>query len=266
MGRGCRIGLRSKTHSADYHDEMNSERYMKWLTERLLLRLEQQTVIILDNASYHNKQKDKAPISNSNKNEIRQWLDQRNIQYSNTDIKKTQLDLVKQHRPEPLYLTDEAIHQYGHTVLRLPVAHCELIFNKLAWASVKGYVAKQNRDYNLRGVERLVPDGFEHKTADMWRRLCRHVVDVENGYFDKDGLVEDVVEEMVIQLGDDEDESEEEDEDGMMDGDARRVIDQALQQATWACSPSTSTHADSASTSTCTCANTQTTPTHTAST
>ena len=88
------------------------------------------------------------------------------------------------------------------------------------------------------------------------------MVDVENEYFDKDGLVEDVVEEMVIQLGDDEDDSEEEDEDGMMDSDDRRVIDHALQQVIRACSPSTSTHANSALTSTCT--NTQTTPTHTA--
>lgn len=217
-------------------------------------------MIILDNASYHNKQKDKAPTSNSNKDEIRQWLDQHNICYSNTYIKKTLLDLVKQHRPEPLYVTDEAIHQHGHLVLRLPVAHCEFNPIELAWASVKSYVAKHNRDYNLRGVEKLVPDGFEHTTTDMWRRFCRHVVDVENEFFEKDGLVEDVVEEMLIQLGDDEDESDEEHKDGMMDSDDRQVIDEALQQATQACSPSTSTDANSASTST----NTQATPTHTA--
>lgn len=85
------------------------------------------------------------------------------------------------------------------------------------------------------------------------------MVDVENDYFEKDGLVEDVVEEMVTRVGDDEDESDEEDEDDMIDSDDRRVIDQALQQETLAYSPSTSTNANSASTS----ADTQTTPTHT---
>ena len=130
-------------------------------------------------------------------------------------------------------------------MLRLPVAHCELNPIELAWASVKGYVAKHNRDYNLGEVERLVPDGFEHTTSDMWRRFCRHVVDIENEYFEKDGLVEDVVEEMVITLGADENDSdEEEDEEGLMDDDDRQLISTALQQTTSTyeqSTPSTST-------------------------
>ncbi len=93
----------------------------------------------LDNASYHNKQKDKAPTTNNRKDEIKEWLDKHNISYNQTDLKATLLELVKQHRPRPLYLTDEAIHEHGHRVLRLPVAHCELNPIELAWASVKGY-------------------------------------------------------------------------------------------------------------------------------
>ena len=48
----------------------------------------------------------------------------------------------------------------GHLVLCLPVAHSELNpCIELPWASVKGYRAKHNKDYNLKGVERLVPLG-----------------------------------------------------------------------------------------------------------
>ena len=84
------VGLvfRSKTNSADYHNEMNSEHYNEWLTEQLLPRLDRPSVIIPDHASYHNKQKDKAPTSNSRKDKIKQWLDKHNIQYSDNDIKK----------------------------------------------------------------------------------------------------------------------------------------------------------------------------------
>ena len=60
---GAGLVFRSKTNSADYHDEMNSKHYIEWLTEQLLPHLERPTVIILDNASYHNKQKDKPPTS-----------------------------------------------------------------------------------------------------------------------------------------------------------------------------------------------------------
>ena len=56
------------------------------------------------------------------------------------DIKKTLLEKLHQHRPMPLYLTDEAAKQHGHTVLHLPVAHCELNPIELAW---KGYVGRK---------------------------------------------------------------------------------------------------------------------------
>ena len=242
---GADLVFRSKTNSADYHDEMNSEHFMEWFTEQLLPNIPDKTVIILDNATYHNKQKDKPPTTATKKDDIRKWLDEHNIIYSDKDIKKTLLDKVRQHRPKPLYLTDELAEQHGHTVLRLPIAHCELNPIELAWASVKGYVAKHNKDFNLKGIEMLTPQGFEHTTTDMWRQFCRHVVDVENRYMEQDGIMEDTVEEMRIEIGEDEDSDDEyEDDDGLddlLDDDDRQIIDIALHEANM---PSTSSDSD----------------------
>ena len=66
------------------------------------------------------------------------------------------------------------------------------------WATVKGYETKHNRDYNL--VEQLAPKGFEHTMTDMWRKLCKHVIDIENEYIEKDGIVEDTLDEMTLRL------------------------------------------------------------------
>ena len=95
------------------------------VTQQLLPNIPPTSVIVLDNASYHNKQKDKPPITPNRKDDIKMWLDEHNIEYDDKDIKKTLLR-NKKHRPAPLYLTDEAAYTHGHTVLRLPVAHCEL--------------------------------------------------------------------------------------------------------------------------------------------
>ena len=230
---GADLVFRSKTKSADYHDEMNSEHFMEWMTQQLLPRLEEPSVVILDNASYHNKQRDKPPTTQNKKDEIKEWLDKHNITYDSTDIKKTLLEKVKQYRTSPIYLTDEAAHEHGHTVLRLPVGHCELNPIELAWASVKGYVAKHNRDYNLAEVEQLVPKGFEHTTTDMWRKFCKHVIDIENEYIEKDGIVEDTLDEMTIEIGvkddSDDDDDEDDDIDDLLDDTDRQVIDRALQ-------------------------------------
>ena len=183
-------------------------------------------MIILDNASYHNKQKDKPPTSTYKKDDIKTWLDQHHISYSDTDIKKTLLEKVKQHRPTPIYLTDKAAHEHGHTVLRLPVAHCELNPIELAWASVKAYIARHNTRYTLQEVQRLTPEGFKHTTADMWRNFYRNVVKVEEDYMVKDGIVEETVEEMTLTITPDSD-----DED-LIDEDDRQIIDRALERLT----------------------------------
>lgn len=138
---------------------------------------------------------------------------------------------MKQHRPSPLYATDEEIHKAGHQVLRLPVAHCELNPIELAWASVKGYVAKHNTRFTMTETKQLTIDGFQHTTTDMWRKFCRHVVDIENDYFEKDGLVEDMVEDFVIDVSDNSaSEDESEDEADWLDDDDRLLIDCPTEQ------------------------------------
>ena len=69
-------------------------------------------------------------------------------------------------------------------------------------------------------------------TKEMWRHFCRHVVDIENKYIDEDGIVEDTLEEMTIEIGGEDDDS---DVDGNGDNDLiddmdRQVIDRAIRQ------------------------------------
>lgn len=156
-------------NSADYHDEMNCEHFMEWMTDQYTFACTGWT------NNNHSGQcivpEGQTPSTSDRKNDIQKWLDEHNITYNQTDIKTPLLKRVKQHRSEPLDLIDEA----GHRVLRLPVAHCELNPIELAWASVKGYVAKHNKNYNLKVIERLTTDGFEHSTKEMWENFCRHV-------------------------------------------------------------------------------------------
>ena len=46
--------FRSKTRSEDYHDEMNTQHFMEWFEQSLIPQLPPQSLIILDDAKYHN--------------------------------------------------------------------------------------------------------------------------------------------------------------------------------------------------------------------
>jgi len=58
---------RSGSKSGDYHDDMNHANYKKWLQETLIPNLESKSVIVVDNASYHNVQLNRHPTSNAKK-------------------------------------------------------------------------------------------------------------------------------------------------------------------------------------------------------
>ena len=48
---GADLMFRSKTNSADYHDEMNNEHFMEWFTKELLPKIPDNAVIVVDNAT-----------------------------------------------------------------------------------------------------------------------------------------------------------------------------------------------------------------------
>ena len=65
----------------------------------------------------------------------------------------------------------------------------------MAWSVVKGYVTQHNKKFTLNEIEKLVPHGINQVTPQMWKKFRDHTVTVEEEYWKKDGLVEDVVEE-----------------------------------------------------------------------
>ena len=90
--------FRSGSKSGDYHEDMNRANYMKWLQEKLIPHLEYKSVIVFDNASYHNVQLNRHPTSNARKGEMLLWLDKRGIRYSSDMTKAELYDLIKIHK------------------------------------------------------------------------------------------------------------------------------------------------------------------------
>ena len=65
---------------ADYHYEMNSQRFLEWF-EELCHALPGPSNIVIDNASYHNKRTDEsiAPTSSTREVDMMKWLSEKNI-------------------------------------------------------------------------------------------------------------------------------------------------------------------------------------------
>lgn len=144
---------KSSLSSGDYHANMNKPNYMKWITYRLLPKLEPRTVLVIDNAPYHNIEVDKAPNSNTKKEDMKLWFNRKNIPYSESMLKPELYKLIKLHKdPFKNYVLRQILENKGHDVLRLSPHHPTLNTIELIWADVKGFVAKNIVQFNLSEV------------------------------------------------------------------------------------------------------------------
>ncbi|XP_063231451.1 uncharacterized protein LOC134535938 isoform X5 [Bacillus rossius redtenbacheri] len=122
--------------TADYHGEMNGETFLMWF-EDMLVHLEEPSVIIMDNASYHSTQVEKTPTTNWTKAALIAWLEKNGIKHENNLLKVELLRIAKQNKPRIRYEVDELARNYGHEILRLPPYHCHYNAIELVWAQCK---------------------------------------------------------------------------------------------------------------------------------
>ena len=129
----------------------------------------------LNNASYHNVQRDKFPTMASRKVVIQEWLQSKNIAFTPSLLKAELLELhvCKINKTVLVYVVDEMLRKHGHSAIRLPPYHAELNAIELVWGDLKGYIARNNLTFKLRDLKQLIDEAFEQVTAEkMGELLC----------------------------------------------------------------------------------------------
>lgn len=175
-----------RNSSADYHEDMTADLFEKWIKEQLLPNIPPNSVIAMDNASYHSRILNKIPNMTTKKENILTFMHKKNMQILDKIPPKKQLiEKIKAQNFKNEYVVDEICSNHGHTVLRLPPYYC--IFNpiEMVWASLKAELRKINQTPTLSAVVleniRTVINNLDEN--NLWRNCVRHVVAKENEYY-----------------------------------------------------------------------------------
>lgn len=188
--------FQSKQGKADYHDEMDGDRFYNWFHDQLLPNIPEKSVILMDNASYHSVRREKAPILSSKKAEMQKWLVDHNIQFDQKMIKVQLYEIIKQNKERfPTYVIDELAKEHGHTVVRVPPYHCEFNAEELIWAQIKGGVARRNQKFTISHVKTLLEDQISRVTPANWRNAIDHVRKLEQFVFDEELKIDSILSE-----------------------------------------------------------------------
>jgi len=134
----AQLVFQAKRKTGDYHGQMDYDNFSKWFKERLLPNVPDNSIIIMDNASYHNAtEENRFPKSNARKEKLRQWLDDNEIPWGEDMLKAELFTLCKLFKPKPDYKIDRIAETAGHSILRTPQYHPEFQPIETCWGVLK---------------------------------------------------------------------------------------------------------------------------------
>lgn len=202
----------SRKKTDDYHDNMDANLFMKWFSEKLLPNLKRPSIIILDNASYHCRLKEKIPNRNANKDEIVQFLTDRNIECSLNMMKVELLQLLEtvKNAVSKRFEIDELAYHAGHRTLRLPPYHCQFNPIELVWANCKQYYNKNiGRDgFGDDKVLAMWEESLSRVDAECWTNCIGNAEKKMNEWWETLQKYEIIQQPVIITLGEDSDSDE----------------------------------------------------------
>ena len=133
--------------------------------------LKPNSVIIIDNASYHSRNAEDFPVSKWRKAQFQSWLTENKIPFKPDALRSELWTLCKKYRTDKTSkVIDNIAKKYGHEVIRLPPYHCDLNATELICADEKNYVARENREMTLKSVEALFENEDQRRKKENQRR------------------------------------------------------------------------------------------------
>ncbi len=183
---GAKLTFKSTKRTGDYHGQMNLELFTKWFENQLLPNIPEKSLIIMDNASYHNCLASySAPTSSCKKEKISWWLKQNKISVRDDCLKAELIEILERLTPAPTYTVDEIAKSQGHEVLRTPPYHPELQPIETCWGIVKNEVARKC-DFTMANLIIQLDKAFEKVDSETCHGLIKKIRKIEDRFWKED--------------------------------------------------------------------------------
>lgn len=187
----AKLVFKSTRKTGDYHGQMNFDLFKKWFLEKLLPNIPSNSIIVMDNAPYHNVLTESSvPISTSSKKRIVDWLEHNNIPCNPDCLKSELIEALNRLSSAPTYEIDEIARSHGHEIVRTPPYHPELQPIEICWGVVKNEIAR-NCNFTMKNLEVQLEKGFEKVTKETCEKIVKKIKKVEDKFWMEDAILDE---------------------------------------------------------------------------
>ncbi|XP_045778269.1 uncharacterized protein LOC123876153 [Maniola jurtina] len=173
--------LEATQSDAEYHKEMDTEDFEEWFTKILDL-IEPGSVIVLNSTKHHSRNAEPLPNIWWLKKDIHKWLNEKQIPYSEDEIKVELIVKIDKEKYTIKYI-DAMAQKRNVAICRVPPYHSQLNPMELIWAEVKSHVGRNNTTCSLSDTRCLLEEGLASIGAAQWKAAIDQVVKEEQQIF-----------------------------------------------------------------------------------
>jgi transposase len=186
----AKVVFKSTKKTGDYHGQMNWELFKKWFVESLIPNIPDNSIIVMDNAPYHNVLSEHSPPTpQSSKATIKNWLEKNGFPFRDDCLKPELIRILEREAPEPIYEIDCIAAKYGHEVLRTPPYHPELQPIEICWGIVKNECAR-NCNFTMKGLQETLEQAFLKVTQKTCRKIIQKIREIEDRFWNEDAQLD----------------------------------------------------------------------------
>jgi len=180
---GAKLVFKSTKKTGDYHGQMNRDLFLKWFTEMLLPNIPDRSLIVMDNAAYHNTLSEySAPTASSSKDKILAWLEQNKFYFREDCLKSELVEILNKIAPEPTYELDVIARKHGHELIRTPPYHPELQPIEICWGVVKNHIAR-HCDFTMTNLIDQLDMGFQKVSSKTCTKIIAKIRKTEDQFW-----------------------------------------------------------------------------------
>ena len=188
--KNARLVFKSTRKTGDYHGQMNGLLFQKWFREKLLPNIPDNSNIIMDNAPYHNVlSESSAPIPQSSKARIYDWLLLNKIPCNPDCLKAELIEILNKISVEPTYVIDEIAREFGHQIIRTPPYHPELQPIEICWGVLKNEVAR-NCNFTMDNLAIQLERAFEKIIKETCLKVIKKIRKIEDKFWEEDEILD----------------------------------------------------------------------------
>lgn len=187
----AKLVFKSTRKTGDYHGQMNFNLFKKWFTEKLLPNIPSNSIIVMDNAPYHNVLTEtSAPISTSSKKRMLHWLTNNKFPCDSSALKSELIEAINKLASAPTYEIDVIAESLGHEVVRTPPYHPELQPIEICWGVLKNEIAR-NCNFTMKNLEVQLEKSFDKLTKETCEKIIKKIKKIEDKFWREDAILDE---------------------------------------------------------------------------